>query len=512
MNILNQIQKNSAKYPNRNIYEKSTDILSGDTEGFLLWRELWDYSGKLAEYIKANTTSKEPIVVYGHKHPYMFVCFVACLRAGHAYCPIDISVPWNRVTDIINQVNPELILATEIFNEYLDITVTVEQMKLIFKTDSITPTDDSWIDKDETAYIIFTSGSTGVPKGVQITRDCIENFVVWAATLINFENYDMGIRFLNQAPFSFDLSVMDTYLAFYTGGTVVALDRTTQNNMADLMKIFSETEINVWVSTPSFAEICLADRTFNKQTLQKLNTMLFCGEVLTNKTARRLLKLFPGTEVLNTYGPTESTVAITDVRLNSDICDANESLPVGRPKAGTFIEIQNEEGEILKDGEKGEIVIIGDTVSTGYWKDEEKTRAAFGVKLINGHEYRTYRTGDAGYMKDGYLFCSGRIDLQIKLHGYRMELEDIEENILKLPYVTQVCVCPIERNGKITSLTAVLVPSGGDIIMEDFRERIRADLSKLLPQYMIPKKYITVNHLPLTNNGKLDRRAIRGMI
>ncbi|WP_018659306.1 D-alanine--poly(phosphoribitol) ligase subunit DltA [Allofustis seminis] len=510
MNIINVMKENALKHPERIIYEQANDLINHNADNFLTWGQLWEYSGKLAEYIKEHTMYHNPIIVLGNKHPYMLVCFLACMRAGHAYCPVDVSVPEKRVQDIIDQVDPEIILCTEELALYNERIVTLSSMQEIVNH-NYEISDAQLLAGDETAYIIFTSGSTGVPKGVKITRNCIENFVEWAESLLPADVADKGLRFLNQAPYSFDLSVMDTYLALFTGGTVVALDKETQSDMKTVMTALAASDIDVWVSTPSFAEVCLTDRSFNKETLNHLKMMLFCGEVLSNKMARRLLRVLPDVAIVNTYGPTESTVAITNVTIDETICDRNESLPVGVPKPGTIIEIQDENGNVLPENEKGEIVVIGDTVSTGYWKNEEKTHAVFGTKHVDGKDVRFYRTGDAGYISEGNLYCSGRIDLQLKLYGYRLELEDIERNLIQLPYIAQVCVCPMERNGKVVSLTAVLVLAE-PIAESDLRDRIRQDLADLLPSYMIPKKYVSVDYLPLTLNGKMDRKAIKGMI
>lgn len=511
MNIIEQIRKNSLRYSDRHVFINSSDFLHDKNNNFLTWHDMWDFSGKLAEYIKKNTKKEEPIIVFGHKSPLMYICFIACMRSHHAYCPIDVTVPNQRVVDIINQVNPELILATEPFNNFEDIVVNKNDIEKIIRT-NVTVKDDCFLSEEDIAYIIFTSGSTGKPKGVQITVSCINKYIEWAKNLIDIDCYpNREVVFLNQAPYSFDLSIMDTYLNFYYGGTVVALDNETQTNMKNLLELLEKSNINVWVSTPSFSDICLTDRTFNSKLLKFVDTFLFCGEVLTKKTVNRLQTAFPNSKIINTYGPTESTVCITDVEIDKQIMNKYDVLPVGKVKSGTIVEICNEFGEKLADGEKGEIVIIGDTVGAGYFNNPEKTKIAFSIRKIDGKEVRAYKTGDSGYFIDNLLFCVGRIDLQIKLHGYRMEIEDIEQNIMKLKYISQVCVIPIERNGKISSLTAVCVPSK-EVDKDNFRDKIRADLEDLIPKYMIPKKFIMKNRLPLTSNGKLDRKSIKDIV
>ncbi len=164
--------------------------------------------------------------------------------------------------------------------------------------------------------------------------------------------------------------------------------------------------------------------------------------------------------MVNTYGPTESTCAITEINVTDEINEKYSPLPVGKPKDGTWIRISDENGNAVVDGEKGEIVIIGDSVSIGYWNNaEKKNKKSFGRTTVNGVEYRFYRTGDEGYIIDGMLHYCGRIDNQVKLHGYRIELEDIESNLLKIHGIIQAVVLPKYRDGKVSSLVAGVVLS-----------------------------------------------------
>lgn len=317
---------------------------------------------------------------------------------------------------------------------------------------------------------------------------------------------------MNQAPFSFDLSVMDLYLCLYTGGTLFALGKNVQTDMKLLYEALRRSGINKWVSTPSFANVCLSDPIFSEALLPDLTDFLFCGEILTNKTVSRLKKRFPGANVVNTYGPTESTCAITEINVTDEINEKYSPLPVGKPKDGTWLRIADEGGNAVDDGEKGEIIIIGDSVSVGYWNNAERNRKSFGLTAIDGREYRFYRTGDEGYVKDGMLYYCGRIDNQVKLHGYRIELEDIESNLLKIHGIIQAVVLPKYRDGKVTSLIAGVVLSEEAVDEKAAVECIKNDLKQTLPEYMIPKKIKFLSNIPRTNNGKIDRKAMGGIL
>ncbi len=512
--FIHKIKLFAEEKPN-NIAYKVYDELEGSQFSVdnLTWKELDQYSESLGEYIIKHTKTDAPIVVYGHKSKYMMVCFMACVKSGHAYVPVDASVPASRVHDIVDSVDPEIMLTTE--DAAVSVSCACEMLSLdqvvsICSTPVIAPfPEDHYLQPQDVFYIIFTSGSTGKPKGVQITTECLVNYVEWAKNIgggFTAHSY----RFLNQAPFSFDLSVMDVYLSLYTGGTICAITKNVQKNLKLLYKVLSATDVNVWVSTPSFADVCLSDRSYNHALLPNLKSFLFCGEILTNKTAERLRGNFPESIIVNTYGPTESTVCVTEVVINDEVLSHYSPLPVGAARPGTWLFIVDEAGNHLPDGEEGEIIIVGDTVSIGYFRNEEQTKKAFSTEVIDGTEYRLYHTGDKGYLKDGQLFYCGRIDFQIKLHGYRIEIEDIENNLVKVKGVEKAVVLPNMEDNKVKSLTAFVVYK--ESRESDFQasQEIKSQLKAFVPEYMIPKKIKFVDSIPMTMNGKADRRALEG--
>ena len=170
------------------------------------------------------------------------------------------------------------------------------------------------------------------------------------------------------------------------------------------------------------------------------------------------------------------------------------------------------DGEILEEGQQGEIIIIGDTVSTGYYKRDDLTKKAFFQCERNGIKYRAYHTGDAGYLKEGQLFYNGRIDLQVKLHGYRIEVEDIENNMLRLPQISHAVVLPNMKDGKVKSLTAFVTGDKGEKSDLEFSRQIKTELKEILPAYMVPKKIKYVDNIPMNSNGKADRKYLGGLL
>lgn len=504
MNVLDAIRRHARETPDA--------VAFCSAAGMLTYGQLDEYSDRLAGYLqKTLGGDKSPLVVYGHKHPYMLVCFLACVKSGRAYCPEDISVPYERVVSIVREAAPPLILATEpVEMEGRTVLGLDEIRRRAAENDRIGPSFS--VEGGDVFYIIFTSGSTGTPKGVQITADCLGHFVDWSSGLVAQGGKDGPRTFLNQAPFSFDLSVMDTYTCLCLGGRLWALEKDVQDDMKRLFASLKASDTNVWVSTPSFADMCLVDRAFGREILPRVERFLFCGETLSNSTVRKLHTNFPGAAVVNTYGPTESTVAVTGVEVTPELNAARSPLPVGSPKKGTFVQIMDREGCLLSEGERGEIILVGDTVSVGYFRRPDLSRKVFFRQTVGGIGYRAYHTGDEGYIRDGQLYYCGRIDLQIKLHGFRIEVEDVENNILKLDSIKKAVVVPVEKDGAVKSLTAFVIPAEKVENAFEKSQEIRRELARFVPDYMIPKKFIFVDAVPMTNNGKADRKALRAAL
>lgn len=490
---------------------ESDDIAYIHNEQRLTYRELNHKANLLAQYIQDRLQDdKTPIPVYGHKDMLMLICFLACVKSGRAYCPIDIGVPKNRVESIFETVNSSLILAceeTEIQNEAM---INKQEMEAII-ANGVQEIDAQYALKQEDVYyIIFTSGSSGKPKGVQITYDNLNHFLEWSVSLANADTTSK--IFLNQAPFSFDLSVMDVYTALASGGTIFALDKEVCKEYRTLFDALHKSNAHVWVSTPSFADMCLIDKSFNSTLLPHIETFLFCGEILTNETAKKLQERFVNAKVINTYGPTETTVAVSDVLIDQQMVETCNPLPIGKAKPGTWIKIMNEEGTLLADNEKGEMIIMGDTVGKGYFQNSENTKRAFFQMEWEGKVVNAYHTGDKGYYKDGNLYYCGRMDLQVKLNGYRIEICDIEQNLMRLDRVENAVVLPHYKNDKIKHLIACIIYDGDTTQRFQIAQKLAAQLKQYIPEYMVPKKFVFLNELPMTNNGKVDRKALQGAV
>jgi amino acid adenylation domain len=460
---------------------------SGDRT--LTYGELRTRSDGLASYLTERFGGdRSPIAVLGHREPEMLIAFIGAAKSRRPYVPIDTALPQTRIDQILATSRAVLVL-------------TPDQIRRFSTAELRGPT--TAVGKNDPFYILFTSGSTGEPKGVIITLACLEHFISWMLAEQRFSQ--RAEVFLNQAPFSFDLSVMDLYCSLATGGTLFSISRDLIENPKKLYRALASSGVTTWVSTPSFAQMCLVEDKFAETMLPRVRRFLFCGETLAPQTAAQLLRRFPQAQVWNTYGPTEATVATTSLRIDAAILEKYSPLPVGRVMPGTKIFTVDENGVESSTDQRGEIIIAGPNVSPGYVGRADLTARAF----FDHGGLRAYKTGDLGRFRDALLFFEGRIDEQIKLSGYRIELGDVEANLRALPSVRDAVVMPVIKNGATQSLTA-FVSLTARTETSDFklRHNLRTQLGQRLPSYMLPRKFVFLDAFPMTANGKVDRAAL----
>lgn len=484
------------KTPEAIAYQSETEKFSYQT--------LSQWSDNLAQYLNQKAAAKAPIVVFGELEFEMIASFLGAAKSGHAYIPIESNTPLDRIQLILEVAQPAMVLSVLPWPKEIDADIPVvspTELADIFATEHEKEALQTVMD-DETFYIIFTSGTTGVPKGVQISHKNLLSFVNWDLKDFGIES---EMRFLSQAPYSFDLSVMSVYPALCSGGTLIPMEKTVINDFKKLFSFLPNLDLEVWVSTPSFMEICLMEKNFDGEHVPSLKIFQFCGEELPRKTAEELLRRFPNAKVFNTYGPTEATVAMTQIEVTAEVLEKYDRVPIGYIKEDTEVLIYDED-QVAEKGASGEIIIKGPSVSKGYMNNPEKTAAAFFE--IDG--VPAYHTGDAGRLQDdGLLLYEGRIDFQVKLHGFRIELEDIDHHLEKVSYVKQATVVPKYHDHKVQQLVAYVVANDNEFEKAyQLTKAVKEELAEGVMEYMIPQKFVYVDQLPLTANGKIDRKRL----
>ncbi len=442
--------------------------ISGSDEA-ITWQQLSVAVTDWAQrYQQCNQPAGTPVVLYGHQQAEFAVALYSCLLHNIPYIPVDCIYPQERLKEICQLANAPF---------YYDVAA---------KKFIATGITGQVLAEPDLAYIMFTSGSTGKPKGVQIGRESVWHFMKWVSQDFSLPEKPV---LMNHAVFSFDLSLIPLLANLATGGHIVlnAKEDIAAENWLDRLKA---NDVSVWVSTPSFAYQRLLSPQFNSDYLPELNVFIFIGEVLNKALVKQLRRRFPQAKILNSYGPTEATIATTVVEITDEILNNDNSLlPVGVMMPDTHMEITTD----------GELIIWGKNVMRGYLGLPQENA----TKLLRreSEEYRGYRTGDLGY-EDGLIYCQGRNDSQIKLNGYRIEINEIENRLLAMSGISEAVVLPLMKScGSVLRIAAFCVTDLAP-------EVIKTSLSKVIPHYMVPSQIIIKDALPLNPNGKIDRKLL----
>ncbi len=465
--ILEKIHRTVENDPGRTAYTANGSSIA--------YGALWNAAEVRADLLRRQGTS--PVVIFGDKEISVVISILACLMAGRTYVPVRSDTPLPRLARILALTGSALLLTEK--------NVTVDGAECL-SPDALTRFAGKEPKEADggTAYAIFTSGSTGDPKGVPIGVENLENFVDWISSLEPLRGCTNATVF-NQASFSFDLSVADFYFALCNGHTLAALCCDIGDDPEGALRTLAQADVAVM--TPTFARLCLLCEGFEASRLPKLKCIYFCGERLDARTVRRLFAAFPALRILNAYGPTEATSAVSAIEITPAAAETDAELPVG--------DAENFATEVVI--EDGEIVLKGKSVFGGYLGD-----TAGGYFRENGEN--GYRTGDLGRIENGMLFCGGRKDRQVKYKGCRIELDDIERNIARVGGVKDCAVVAKKNADGAVRLIKAFVVSDGTV----GAEVVKSALAGVLPAYMIPKSIRLVDRLPVNGNGKTDRKEL----
>lgn len=355
------------------------------------------------------------------------------------------------------------------------------------------------------AYLLFTSGSTGVPKGVPISQGNVRSYVDYICARYNVSEQD---RFSEQFDLTFDLSAHDMFVCWERGACLYCVP---ENSVMAPAKFIRDHQLTMWFSVPSVAGLLSKMRLLSPGFFPSLRYSLFCGEPLPTSYAQSWQEAAPNSILENLYGPTEATIAIAhyrwDPQRSSQEC-ANGIVPIGHIFEGQQFRVTDSGGKSVPFGDPGELCLSGSQVATGYWNNPEKTLQQF-VPLPGAGDPLWYRTGDLVKQDAaGNLCYLGRIDHQIKIRGYRVELQEIESVLRKACGTDQVVSVPWPvNNGSADGVVAFV--SG---VRNLDKASVLENCSALLPDYMVPKNIYLIDELPLNSNQKIDRGKLASLL
>ncbi|MBI6902167.1 non-ribosomal peptide synthase/polyketide synthase [Pseudomonas aeruginosa] len=425
----------------------------------------------------------------------MVVALMAILKAGGAYVPVDPEYPEERQAYMLEDSGVELLLSQSHLK--LPLAQGVQRIDLDrgapWFEDYSEANPDIHLDGENLAYVIYTSGSTGKPKGAGNRHSALSNRLCWMQ-----QAYGLGVgdTVLQKTPFSFDVSVWEFFWPLMSGARLVVAAPGDHRDPAKLVALINREGVDTLHFVPSMLQAFLQDEDVASCT--SLKRIVCSGEALPADAQQQVFAKLPQAGLYNLYGPTEAAIDVTHWTC---VEEGKDAVPIGRPIANLACYILDGNLEPVPVGVLGELYLAGRGLARGYHQRPGLTAERFVASPFVAGE-RMYRTGDlARYRADGVIEYAGRIDHQVKLRGLRIELGEIEARLLEHPWVREAAVLAVD--GRQLVGYVVLESEGGD-----WREALAAHLAASLPEYMVPAQWLALERMPLSPNGKLDRKAL----
>ncbi|CAM1366289.1 putative Phenylalanine racemase (ATP-hydrolyzing) [Tenacibaculum xiamenense] len=443
----------------------------------LTYKELDELSNQLAQYLVANYSIniENSITVILERSNWLIVSMLAILKTGATYVPIDPSYPEERKSYILNDSGSIFSIDNEFLNEFKE-----------HKDEYLTNSTGISVDAKNLAYIIYTSGSTGKPKGVLIEHRSIINTILSQIEIFSITPESHCLQFASQ---SFDASISEIFTVLLKGATLYTIEEEKKSDVLFFKEYIKNNAITIATLPPAFLQL------LEVEDLQGFTTLVTAGEAIPLTLAKTFAESY---NYINAYGPTETSICATTFK-----GDIGDLVPIGKPIDNTQIYILNEANELLPAGVVGELCVGGRGVARGYLNRAELTAEKFIDNPFKEGE-RIYKTGDlARWLPDGNIEFLGRKDDQVKIRGYRIELGEIENALASLSSVNQGCVLATADSNGNKRLVGYVVPK------ETFnKETIQQELKEILPEYMVPTLWISLDEMPVTSSGKIARKSL----
>ncbi len=495
INVLAYLERSAERFPDKIAVTDEFDSVTYDA--------LLCASRRMGTALARRIRPGEGVGVYMEKSAETLEVFFGAVYAGGFYSALNPELPAQRLGQIVSVLSPGVIVtsreleaaAREIFPGYPIVTAGAlaeegEDPALLSQIRR------GAVDTDP-LYVNFTSGSTGVPKGIVVAHRSVLDFIGCFTELFGITSEDV---IANQAPFDFDVSVKDIYSAMATGARLVLVPRRLFSAPAALTDFLCDNAVTTMIWAVSALCLLTTFHALDYRTPETVNKILFSGEVMPFKALKELRKHLPGAMLVNLYGPTEITCNCT-YHILEEGRDYAGGIPIGRPfpNEDVFL-LDGENRKVTAPDTPGELCVRGTALALGYYGNPEQNAAHFVQNPLNPHyPERIYRTGDLGrYNALGELVFAGRKDFQIKYMGHRIELEEIEREMARVPGVERCCCVFDEKRSRLRGFYVGSVE----------KDALHAAMKGRLPDYMIPGILRRVEEMPLTKNGKIDRKAL----
>jgi len=496
--------------------------------GRLAYCELDVLSTKLARVLKeAGCRPGDRVALLMPKSPAAIIGLLGIYKADCIYVPLDPASPVGRLEKILDSCDNTWLLASgpvapaleglfqdERWKQRLRVgwleggTPVGNSLPIEFTLDDVYSVPSTPLayrnESDAPAHILFTSGSTGTPKGVVITHANVIHFIEWAAKYFGMDSSD---RMSAHPPLHFDLSFLDIFGTFAAGGELHLIPPELSllpNKLADFIRA---SELTQWFSVPSVLAYLAKFDVVGFNDFPRLRRLLWCGEVLPTPALIYWMKRLPHVTFTNLYGPTETTIASSYYTVPRCPEDPQAPIPIGTACDGEELLVLDESLRPVPRGETGDLYIAGVGLAQGYWRDPERTGAAF-IRRPQRPSAPLYKTGDLARIgDDGLVYFLGRQDSQIKSRGYRIELGEIETALNMVSGLEECAVVAIDTGGfEGAVICGAYVPAAGTDVTPAM---LRRHLARLVPGYMLPARWLAFERLPKNANGKIDRRRLK---
>jgi amino acid adenylation domain-containing protein len=477
----------------------------------LTYRELNQKTNQLAHVLTKKGIKPDTIVgIMVERSIEMMIGILGILKSGGAYLPIDEDSPPVRTNYMLMDSAAPLLLTQRCFLESIETQCEVIPIEDTHRYNGTRENPEKVNKEKDLVYVIYTSGSTGKPKGVMIQHRSVVNRLNWMQEFYPINREDV---ILQKTPFVFDVSVWELFWWSLQGASLCMLEPKGEKNSQSLVEAIRGYHVTTIHFVPSMLNVFLdhLEESYDKTSLTSLKQVFSSGETLTLYHVRKFDQVLIGKKLINLYGPTEATVDVS--YFNCPMGETLEKIPIGKPINNVHLYVVNRNLDLQPIGVLGELCIAGVGVARGYLNRPELTAEKFCLRHPGALEGTRglaplYRTGDlTRWLFDGNIEFLGRIDYQVKIRGVRIELEEIEKELLTIDYIKEAAVItkPKKNDKEDIDICAYVVSdSGKEIDIPGLRRMLLA----ALPGYMIPSFFVQLEKIPLTINGKVDRKSL----